>query len=111
MKLVWGIWVLTQALSTALLARKLPSPRFPCFPWNRQSEISSKQLGAFCSSRGSSKRGYYFTYFLLYSAHHYPISFSFTSPKDWRRVNVPRESEKQRSRVEMKFQFPYLCLR
>src|SRR6218665_2273893 len=86
MKLVWGIWVLTQALSTALLARKLPSPRFPCFPWNRQSAISSRQLGAFCSSRGSSKRGYYFTYLLLYSAHHYPISYVFTSPKDWRRV-------------------------
>src|SRR6218665_2051154 len=59
---------------------------FPCFPWNRQSAISSRQVGTFFSSRGSSKRGFYFTYYLLYSAHHYPIPYSFTSPEDWRRV-------------------------
>src|SRR6218665_818616 len=47
--------------------------------------IRSRQLRTFCGSRGSSKRRYYFTYFLLYSAHHYPIPYSLTSPKDWRR--------------------------
>src|SRR6218665_1184761 len=57
---------------------------------NRQSVLGS--WGAFCSSRGSSKMGYYFTYFLLHSAHHYPIPYSLTSPKDWRRVKLQERS-------------------
>jgi len=56
MLLLWGIWVLTPALSTPLLARKLPSPRLTVFSVEQTIAISSRQLGAFCSSRGSSKR-------------------------------------------------------
>src|SRR6218665_3650081 len=56
--------------------------------------IRSRQLRTFCGSRGSSKRRYYFTYFLLYSAHHYPIPYSLTSPKDWRRVKL-QERERE----------------
>src|SRR6218665_324357 len=95
---MWWIWILTPALSTALLARKLPSPRFSLF--SVEQTIGNqfyRQLGAFCSSRGSSKSGYYFTYFLMYSAHHYPIPYSFTSPKDWRRVKF-QERERVRNK-------------
>src|SRR6218665_3670405 len=92
-KVLWGIWARTPALSTALLVRKLLNPRLAVF--SVEQTIGNqiyRQAGAFYSSRGSSKRRYYFTYFLLYSAHHYSIPNSLTSPKDWRSVKLQERS-------------------
>src|SRR6218665_295984 len=90
--LLWGICAAAPALSTALLVRKLPYPRFSLLSVEQTIGNQIWAVGTFYSSRGSSKRGYYFTYFLLYSAHHYSIPNSLTSPKDWRRVKLQERS-------------------